>query len=94
MKATVLILLLASACGAHVYETDTSRYDGCHEPEPYNWKAEVYRLHYDINGTYQGDCGEWYVGNGWHEKWCNWSDTCGWEFIEEYWEQENWGQDQ
>ena len=99
MRATILILLLASACGAHTYEAQEAevvaeRPTGCSESEPYNWSAESYRLHYDLGGNYFGKCGEWYVGEGWHEKWCFWVDSCGWQFIEEYWEQENWGQDQ
>ena len=25
---------------------------------------------------------------GWFEEWCNWPDVCGWEYVEEHWEEE------
>jgi hypothetical protein len=34
----------------------------------------------------------WYIGHideGWFEEWCNWPDVCGWEYVEEYWEEED-----
>jgi len=88
MKTTILILLLTSivSCQAHVYDEDVYN-DGCYDPKPYSWTAEIYRRYYDIDGTYQGECAVWYIGEGWFEEWCSLSDVCGWELVEEYWEQ-------
>jgi hypothetical protein len=88
MKTTILILLLMSlaSCQPYVYEDVDS--DGCSEPEPYGWQPEIHRRYYDFGGTFQGECAIWYIGEGWFEKWCNWPDVCGWEFVEEHWEPE------
>ncbi len=79
---------LLAATGCEVYIEEPTHQHGhdevCYEPEPYNWYAEVYYEHYNHEGFYVGECGEWYVGQGWHEEWCNWIDVCGWEFVGEY----------
>jgi len=90
MKTTILILLLMSlaSCQVYVYDDEDVYGDGCYEPEPYGWQPEIHRRYYDLDGTYQGECAIWYIGEGWFEEWCNWSDTCEWEFVEEYWEEQ------
>ena len=64
----------------HSHEHTTT----CYEPEPYERYAEEYQVHYNHKGLYVGECGEWYMGQGWYEEWCNWADSCGWEYVGEY----------
>ena len=80
------MLLGSTGCEVYLYEEGTTHehHEVCHEPEPYSWSAEVYHEHYNHEGFYVGECGEWFVGQGWHEEWCNWFDVCGWEYVGEY----------
>lgn len=81
-------LLALMTAGCEVYIEGEPVHDhastACYEPEPYSWRAEHYRDYYNNANFFVGECGEWYVGQGWYEEWCNWNDVCGWEFVAEY----------
>ena len=69
----------------HEYYGDYDTYDECYyESEPYPWSADVYYEYYDDYGYYEGVCGEWYVGNGWYEEWCQWGNDWCWEYNGEW----------
>jgi hypothetical protein len=64
-------------------------YGYCHEDEPYYYEP-VQRVDYfnDYNYHYEGTCSTWlvdsYHGRREYEEWCNWEDTCGWEYVASY----------
>ena len=90
-KVLIALALLLGGCDGiyvqHGYSTKSyhaSEHYHCDDTEPYYTPAEEYHLYYDSWGSYEGECGIWYVGHGEWEEWCLWQDSCGWEFVD-YW---------
>ena len=101
MKGALVLSLLFSLAGCDVYMARTptthhnahdhyeyTTYTYCDESEPYWEFAEEYIEYYDHYGYWEGECGIWYVGNGYYEEWCIWQDSCGWEFVHSW--RESW----
>ena len=98
MKRIILslaTLMLLSACEIVVEPyhgsgyTYHNQYGYCDERKPYHHAPEEEEYYYSYHtGAYEGICATWLVdvrhGRYEYEDWCNWENTCGWEFIVSY----------
>jgi hypothetical protein len=90
---SAVALMLLSACPV-VLEPQYSAhghggYNYCYEDEPYYYEPVQSIDYYDYYSyQYEGVCSTWlvdsYHGRYDYEEWCNWVDTCGWEFAGAY----------
>jgi hypothetical protein len=96
---SIAAVMLLSACEVVVepyhdryshnsYESYDS-YGYCHEDEPYYHEPQEAEYYFDHHtGYYEGVCATWLVGSHHNrstfEEWCNWEDTCGWEYVASY----------
>ena len=92
---SVVAVMLLSACEVVVEPyhgsgyTYHNQYGYCDERKPYHHAPEEEEYYYSYHtGAYEGVCATWLVdirhGRYEYEDWCNWENTCGWEFIVSY----------
>jgi len=87
-KIAIICLLFINGCVIVVDETEEGvhyhddnyhdHYDECDDdvPNPYEYDPE----YCDVSS--EGECCEWYTGNGCHERYCFYGFTCEWDLYE------------
>jgi hypothetical protein len=93
---SVVAVMLLSACEVVVepyhngYSYGSYNQHGyCHEEKPYSHRPIQSHDQYDnYDHWYEGTCSIWLVNvrtdRRDYEEWCDWVDSCGWEFIASY----------
>ena len=89
----IIIAMLLSACGVVIetshHDHSQDGHDHCYEDEPHHHEPIQVEYYYNYHtGYYEGVCAVWYVNSYYvrrkYEEWCNWGNTCGWEYVASY----------